>query len=67
MDKLDFLFKFRRSNNDATLEKIVEHMEPKVSEDDYNAFQAAADHRRAELACNQIFDKVPKSAWKFVK
>ncbi|EIP1625750.1 hypothetical protein LR881_005057, partial [Escherichia coli] len=56
MDKLDFLFKFRRSNNDATLEKIVEHMEPKVSKDDYNAFQAAADHRRAELACNQIFD-----------
>lgn len=36
MDKLDFLFKFRRANNDETLEKMV-------------------------------FDKVPKSAWKFVK
>nr|EFD7193406.1 hypothetical protein [Escherichia coli] len=23
--------------------------------------------RRAELACHKIFDKVPKSAWKFVK
>ncbi|EPC0068391.1 Hha/YmoA family nucleoid-associated regulatory protein [Escherichia coli] len=67
MNKLDFLLKFRRSSSDETLEKVVEHMEPKVSKEDYNAFQAAADHRRAELACKKIFDKVPKSAWKFVK
>lgn len=43
MDKLEYLLKFRRSNNDETLEKVVEHMEPKIS------------------------NKVPKSAWKFVK
>ncbi|EBJ6536611.1 hypothetical protein DXQ29_24080 [Salmonella enterica] len=67
MDKLEYLLKFRRSNNDETLEKVVENMEPKISKEDYNAFQAAADHRRAELACHKIFDKVPKSAWKFVK
>ncbi|EAB5564108.1 Hha/YmoA family nucleoid-associated regulatory protein [Escherichia coli] len=67
MDKLDFLFKFRRANTDETLEKMVEHMDLKVSQSDYAAFQSAADHRRAELACNKVFDKVPKSAWKFVK
>ncbi|EDZ2041651.1 Hha/YmoA family nucleoid-associated regulatory protein [Escherichia coli] len=67
MDKLDFLFKFRRANNDETLEKMVEHMDLKVSQSDYAAFQSAADHRRAELACKKVFDKVPKSAWKFVK
>lgn len=30
MDKLGYLLKFRRSSNDETLEKVVEHMEPKV-------------------------------------
>ncbi|EII4167470.1 hypothetical protein LHL26_004105 [Salmonella enterica] len=53
MDKLDFLFKFRRANNDETLEKMVEHMDLKVSQSDYAAFQSAADHRRAELACKR--------------
>ncbi|EBY7550159.1 TPA: hypothetical protein M8J30_002440 [Klebsiella aerogenes] len=67
MNKLDYLLKFRRSGSEETLEKVIEHMEPKVSKDDYDVFLAAADHRRAELACKKIFDKVPKSAWKFVK
>lgn len=67
MDKLDFLLKFRRSSSEETLEKVIEHMEPKINKDDYSVFLAAADHRRAELACKKIFDKVPKSAWKFVK
>ena len=66
MNKLDYLLKFRRSSSEETLEKVIEHME-KVSKDDYDVFLAAADHRRAELACKKIFDKVPKSAWKFVK
>ncbi|EGS8100313.1 Hha/YmoA family nucleoid-associated regulatory protein [Klebsiella pneumoniae] len=67
MDKLSYLLRFRRAKNEVTLEKMVEHMEPKIERNDNHAFQAAADHRRAELACSQIFDKVPKSAWKFVK
>jgi len=67
MNKLDYLLKFRQSNNEITLEKVIEHMEPKVTKDDLSAFHSAADHRRAELACNKNFDKVPASAWKFVK
>ncbi|HDP1565584.1 TPA: hypothetical protein P5894_004512 [Escherichia coli] len=67
MNKLDFLLKFRRASTSETLEKMVEHMDLKVSQSDYAAFQLAADHRRAELACKKNFDKVPKSAWKFVK
>ena len=31
MNKLDYLLKFRRSSNEETLEKVIEHMEPKVS------------------------------------
>jgi len=67
MKKLDFLLKFRQSNNEVTLEKVVEHMEPKIAPDELSAFHSAADHRRAELACKKNFDKVPASAWKFVK
>ncbi|EKC3631714.1 hypothetical protein N4G30_004007 [Escherichia coli] len=66
MDKLDFLFKFRRANTDETLEKMVEHMELKVSQIDYTAFQSAADHRRAELACKKNFDKVPITGESYV-
>lgn len=57
MNKLDYLLKFRRSSNEETLEKVIEHMEPKVSKDDYDFFLAAADHRRAELACKKTLIK----------
>ncbi|EKY3920614.1 hypothetical protein RCI35_004546 [Enterobacter hormaechei] len=38
----------------------------KLSDNEREILYAAADHRRAELAMNQFFDKVPKEAWKYV-
>ncbi|WP_249327058.1 Hha/YmoA family nucleoid-associated regulatory protein [Enterobacter hormaechei] len=31
------------------------------------AFEAAADHRRAELASGRIWDKIPPHVWQYVK
>ncbi|EJT8630151.1 transcriptional regulator [Salmonella enterica subsp. enterica serovar Braenderup] len=30
------------------------------------AFYSAADHRRAELVMNKLYDKVPSGVWKYV-
>ncbi|EEC8807671.1 hypothetical protein KX489_20495 [Escherichia coli] len=30
------------------------------------SFNAAADHRLAELTMNKLYDKVPPSVWKYV-
>ncbi|RIL18116.1 RmoA [Escherichia coli] len=34
---------------------------------DTEAFEAAADHRRAELASGRIWDKIPPHVWQYVK
>nr|WP_258569803.1 Hha/YmoA family nucleoid-associated regulatory protein [Escherichia coli] len=31
-----------------------------------SAFYSAADHRRAELVMNKLYDKVPSGVWKYV-
>ncbi|HDP9516602.1 TPA: hypothetical protein P7P19_005148, partial [Escherichia coli] len=30
------------------------------------SFNAAADHRLAELTMNKLYDKIPPSVWKYV-
>lgn len=67
MEKQFFLFKFRKTSNIDTLERMYEHMRDKVDDNDVAFFLGAYDHRKAELAVGRIFDKVPASAWKYVK
>ncbi|MCJ8525804.1 hypothetical protein MWG90_20095 [Enterobacter hormaechei] len=38
-----------------------------VPPEDTEAFEAAADHRRAELASGRIWDKIPPYVWQYVK
>ncbi|EBL6729340.1 hypothetical protein K5A76_004122 [Salmonella enterica subsp. enterica serovar Bredeney] len=64
-----YLLRFRRSRSPDTLEKIYESMRDrgKVPPEDAEAFEAAADHRRAELASGRIWDKIPSYVWQYVK
>ncbi|ELM4649288.1 hemolysin expression modulator Hha, partial [Salmonella enterica subsp. enterica serovar Infantis] len=50
-----------------TLEKIISHNQYKLTADDIEAFNSAADHRLAELTMNKLYDKVPASVWKYVQ
>ncbi|EDW1411312.1 hemolysin activation protein, partial [Salmonella enterica subsp. enterica] len=39
----------------------------KLSDDELEMFNSAADHRLAELTMNRLYDKVPASVWQFVR
>ncbi|ECD7245296.1 hemolysin activation protein, partial [Salmonella enterica subsp. enterica serovar Florida] len=39
----------------------------KLSADELESFNSAADHRLAELTMNRLYDKVPASVWQFVR
>ncbi|EBW5029005.1 hypothetical protein DPS16_23100 [Salmonella enterica subsp. enterica serovar Enteritidis] len=39
----------------------------KLSNDELESFNSAADHRLAELTMNRLYDKVPASVWQFVR
>jgi hemolysin expression modulating protein len=65
-----YLLRFRRSRNPHTLEKMYESMRDRGQvppPEDTEAFEAAADHRRAELASGRIWDKIPPHVWQYVK
>ncbi|ECF8076067.1 hypothetical protein CWU58_23775 [Salmonella enterica] len=49
------------------LEKVAESNRYKLSNDDLENFNSAADHRMAELTMNRLYDKVPASVWQFVR
>ncbi|HAC9479938.1 TPA_asm: hypothetical protein G0K77_18990 [Salmonella enterica subsp. enterica serovar Typhimurium] len=36
------------------------------SPSELESFNAAADHRLAELTMNKLYDKIPPSVWKYV-
>lgn len=70
MTALDYLLKFRKVNNLESLEKLYDHLNYSLTDDNeiINMYRAA-DHRRAELASGgRLFDlgRVPKSVWRYV-
>lgn len=65
--KSDWLFQLRRCSNKETLEKVAESNRYKLSDDELEMFNSAADHRLAELTMNRLYDKVPASVWQFVR
>ena len=64
--KQDWLFQLRRCSTIDTLEKIIEKNQYSLSPAEMESFNAAADHWLAELTMNRLYDKVPRSVWKYV-
>ncbi|NNS09959.1 Hha/YmoA family nucleoid-associated regulatory protein [Erwinia sp. JH02] len=67
MTKQEWIFRLRRCTRAETLEKVAEHQNHMLEGDALYAFNAAADHRRAELVAGRLFDKIPKSLWRHVR
>ncbi|HEN3303471.1 TPA: hemolysin activation protein [Yersinia enterocolitica] len=65
--KKDWLNHFRRCSTLDTLEKIYESLREKISSEQRANFEVAADHRRAEIIMNKLYDKVPAAVWRYVK
>mgnify|MGYP000803944573 FL=1 len=71
MNVNDYLLKFRRVSTLESLEKLFDHLNYSLDEDEeiINMYRAA-DHRRAELASGgRIYDVgcVPKEIWRYVQ
>ncbi|KYJ52920.1 hemolysin activation protein [Salmonella enterica subsp. enterica serovar Typhimurium] len=60
------LFQLRKCTSRDTLEKVIEINRYKLPLSESEAFYSAADHRRAELVMNKLYDKVPSGVWKYV-
>ncbi|HAG1882727.1 TPA: hemolysin expression modulator Hha [Salmonella enterica] len=64
--KQEWLYPLRRCSSLKTLDKVISHNRHKLTADNIETFNSAADHRLAELTMNKIYDKVPASVWKYV-
>ncbi|ELK1751050.1 hemolysin expression modulator Hha [Salmonella enterica] len=67
MDKKYWLYKLRRLNNPASLERIIEKKKYELNDAELSVFWGAADHRLAELITNRLYDRVPKNVWRLVR
>ncbi|EIE7937948.1 hemolysin expression modulator Hha [Salmonella enterica] len=65
--KHKWLFQLRKCSNKETLEKVVEINRYKLSDDELEMFNSAADHRLAELTMNRLYDRVLACVWQFVR
>lgn len=70
MTAQDYLLKFRKVNNLESLEKLYDHLNYSLTDDqDLINMYRAADHRRAELVSGgRLYDLgcVPKTVWRYV-
>ncbi|EPN6935617.1 hemolysin expression modulator Hha [Klebsiella variicola] len=57
----------RRCTSRDTLEKVIEKNKYDLIDDELEPFNAAVDHRLAELTMGKLYDRVPLGVWKFVK
>ena len=61
----EWLYQLRKCTSRETLAKVIEINSYKLSLSESEAF-FSADHRRAELVMNKLYDKVPSGVWKYV-
>ncbi|MCT4705687.1 transcription modulator YdgT [Enterobacteriaceae bacterium H11S18] len=70
MTAQDYLMKFRKISTLESLEKLFDHLNYSLTDNnDIVCMYRAADHRRAELVSGgKLFDLgcVPKSVWRYV-
>lgn len=67
MNRIDYLYKFRKCLKLDSVERLYEHMRDKIPDCDQLAFIGAYDHRKAEIIFGTVWDKVPQQAWGMVK
>ncbi|MEX7549522.1 hemolysin expression modulator Hha [Klebsiella pneumoniae] len=68
MTKQEWIFRLRRCTYiKETLERIIEKNQYSLSDDELEHFNAAVDHRLAEMTMGKLYDRVPPGVWKFVK
>ncbi|HAT6805045.1 TPA: hemolysin expression modulator Hha [Citrobacter freundii] len=67
MTRQEWLLRLRRCTSKDTLEKVIEKNKYDLADDELEQFNAAADHRLAELTMGKFYDRVPPGVWKFVK
>ncbi|HDQ4235025.1 TPA: hemolysin expression modulator Hha [Klebsiella pneumoniae] len=48
-------------------EGVIEKNKYSLSDDELEHFNAAVDHRLAEMTMGKLYDRVPPGVWKFVK
>lgn len=63
----DWLFQLRRCKSRETLEKVIEACCYRLTSEEIDIFNSAADHRLAELVMNRHYDKVPRDVWTYVR
>nr|WP_233341630.1 Hha/YmoA family nucleoid-associated regulatory protein [Escherichia coli] len=60
-------FQLRKCTSRDTLEKkLLRLIVTSCLYQNQRHFYSAADHRRAELVMNKLYDKVPSGVWKYV-
>jgi len=68
MSKSDYLMRLRRISSIAPPEKVIENKRyDEMTDGDRLAFSLPADHRLAELMTGRLYDRVPSSAWTWVR
>lgn len=63
----EWLLQLRRCRTMGTLEKVIDKNHYQLDKGELETFNAAADHRLAELTMNRLYDRVPAAVWKFVR
>ncbi|MEB5981778.1 hemolysin expression modulator Hha [Enterobacter vonholyi] len=67
MTRQEWLLRLRRCTSQDTLEKVIEKNKYALNSDELERFNAAVDHRLAELTMGKLYDRVPSGVWRFVK
>lgn len=69
MDTQYYLLKFRKCCLLDSVERLCDKFNQELSGSQLVQMHRAADHRRAELAANQLFDigRIPRSLWSQVR
>lgn len=65
--KQEWLFQLRKCTSRETLDKVIERNTCELTNDELESFYSAADHRLAGIVTGKFYDKVPVSAWSFVR
>ncbi|HDH9993391.1 TPA: hemolysin expression modulator Hha [Klebsiella quasipneumoniae subsp. similipneumoniae] len=67
MTKQEWILRLRRCTSKEPLERVIEKNKYSLSDDELEHFNAAVDHRLAEMTMGKLYDRVPPGVWKFVK
>ena len=67
MTKQEWILRLRRCTSEDTLERVIEKNKYSLSDDELEYFNAAVDHRLAEIAMGKFYYKIPAGVWKYVK